>query len=395
MSLSVSKRMAAVRPSPTGAVLALAMELRAAGRDIVSLGAGEPDFDTPQHIKDAAIAAIKEGKTKYTPIDGTAELKAVIQRKFARDNELDYKPEEIIVTSGAKQALFNLCIGLLGPADEAIIPAPYWVSYPDMVKLADGEPVFIKAGLEQTFKITPEQLDAAITPRTRLFVINSPSNPTGVTYSREQLKGLADVLLSHPHVLIATDDMYEHIIWGKEPFANIVNVCEELFPRTIVLNGVSKAYAMTGWRIGYAGGPRTLIQAMKKVQSQSTSNPAAVSQAAAQQALNGDQSCIQPMLTAFKERHDYVVQALNRMPGVRCTESDGTFYSFPDFSEAIAGLEGVNDDVELAEFFLQKAGVALVPGSAFGAPGYLRLSFATSMEVLETALGHLKRALSS
>ena len=214
-------------------------------------------------------------------------------------------------------------------------------------------------------------------------------------YSREELKGLADVLLSHPHVLIATDDMYEHIIWCEEPFANIVNVCEELYPRTIVLNGVSKAYAMTGWRIGYAGGPRTLIQAMKKVQSQSTSNPAAVSQAAAQQALDGDQSCIQPMLTAFKERHDYVVQALNRMPGVRCTESDGTFYSFPDFSEAIAALEGVNDDVELAEFFLQEAGVALVPGSAFGAPGYLRLSFATSMEVLETALGRLKRALGS
>jgi len=393
--ITLSQRVQRVKPSPTLAVSARAAELRAAGADIIGLGVGEPDFDTPNHIKQAAIQAIKQGATRYTAVDGTPELKSAIINKFQRDNGLSYQPDQILVSCGGKQSFYNLAQALLNPGDEVIIPAPYWVSYPDMVKLADGEPVFIKAGLEQTFKITPEQLDAAITPRTRLFVINSPSNPTGVTYSREQLKGLADVLLSHPHVLIATDDMYEHIIWGKEPFANIVNVCEELFPRTIVLNGVSKAYAMTGWRIGYAGGPRTLIQAMKKVQSQSTSNPAAVSQAAAQQALDGDQSCIQPMLTAFKERHDYVVQALNRMPGVRCTESDGTFYSFPDFSEAIAGLEGVNDDVELAEFFLQKAGVALVPGSAFGAPGYLRLSFATSMEVLETALGRLKRALSS
>jgi len=391
--ITLSQRVQRVKPSPTLAVSARAAELRAAGADIIGLGVGEPDFDTPDHIKQAAIQAIKQGATRYTAVDGTPELKSAIINKFQRDNGLSYQPDQILVSCGGKQSFYNLAQALLNPGDEDIIPAPYWVSYPDMVKLADGEPVFIKAGLEQTFKITPEQLDAAITPKTRLFVINSPSNPTGVTYSREELKGLADVLLSHPHVLIATDDMYEHIIWSNEPFANIVNVCEELFPRTIVLNGVSKAYAMTGWRIGYAGGPRTLIQAMKKVQSQSTSNPAAVSQAAAQEALDGDQSCIQPMLTAFKERHDYVVQALNRMPGVRCTESDGTFYSFPDFSAAIASLEGVNDDVELAEFFLQKASVALVPGSAFGAPGYLRLSFATSMDVLETALGRLKRAL--
>ncbi len=393
--ITLSQRVQRVKPSPTLAVSARAAELRAAGTDIIGLGVGEPDFDTPEHIKQAAIQAIKQGATRYTAVDGTAELKSAIINKFQRDNGLSYQPDQILVSCGGKQSFYNLAQALLNPGDEVIIPAPYWVSYPDMVKLADGEPVFIKAGLEQTFKITPEQLDAAITPKTRLFVINSPSNPTGVTYSREELKGLADVLLSHPHVLIATDDMYEHIIWSKEPFANIVNVCEELFPRTIVLNGVSKAYAMTGWRIGYAGGPRTLIQAMKKVQSQSTSNPAAVSQAAAQEALDGDQSCIQPMLTAFKERHDYVVQTLNRMPGVRCTESDGTFYSFPDFNAAIASLEGVNDDVELAEFFLQKASVALVPGSAFGAPGYLRLSFATSMDVLETALGRLKRALNS
>ena len=393
--ITLSQRVQRVKPSPTLAVTARAAELRAAGKDIIGLGAGEPDFDTPEHIKQAAIRAIQQGATRYTAVDGTAELKNAIINKFQRDNGLNYQPDQILVSCGGKQSFYNLAQALLNPGDEVIIPAPYWVSYPDMVKLADGEPVFIRAGLEQTFKITPEQLDAAITHKTRLFVINSPSNPTGVTYNREELKGLADVLVNHPNVLIATDDMYEHILWCKEPFANIVNVCEELFPRTVVLNGVSKAYAMTGWRIGYAGGPRTLIQAMKKVQSQSTSNPAAVSQAAAQQALDGDQSCIQPMLTAFKERHDYVVQALNRIPGVRCTESDGTFYSFPDFSEAIASLEGVNDDVELAEFFLQKAGVALVPGSAFGAPGYLRLSFATSMEVLETAIGRLKRALSS
>jgi aspartate aminotransferase len=393
--ITLSQRVQRVKPSPTLAVSARAAELRAAGADIIGLGVGEPDFDTPDHIKQAAIRAIQQGATRYTAVDGTAELKNAIINKFQRDNGLNYQPDQILVSCGGKQSFYNLAQALLNPGDEVIIPAPYWVSYPDMVKLADGEPVFIRAGLEQTFKITPEQLDAAITHKTRLFVINSPSNPTGITYNREELKGLADVLVSHPHVLIATDDMYEHILWCKEPFANIVNVFEELFPRTIVLNGVSKAYAMTGWRIGYAGGPRTLIQAMKKVQSQSTSNPASISQAAAQQALDGDQSCIQPMLTAFKERHDYVVQALNRIPGVRCTESDGTFYSFPDFSEAIASLEGVNDDVELAEFFLQKAGVALVPGSAFGAPGYLRLSFAASMEVLETALGRLKRALSS
>ncbi|MEA3243377.1 MAG: pyridoxal phosphate-dependent aminotransferase [Pseudomonadota bacterium] len=393
--ITLSQRVQRVKPSPTLAVSARAAELRAAGADIIGLGVGEPDFDTPDHIKQAAIRAIQQGATRYTAVDGTAELKNAIINKFQRDNGLNYQPDQILVSCGGKQSFYNLAQALLNPGDEVIIPAPYWVSYPDMVKLADGEPVFIRAGLEQTFKITPEQLDAAINHKTRLFVINSPSNPTGVTYNREELKGLADVLVNHPHVLIATDDMYEHILWCKEPFANIVNVCEELFPRTIVLNGVSKAYAMTGWRIGYAGGPRTLIQAMKKVQSQSTSNPAAVSQAAAQQALDGDQSCIQPMRTAFKERHDYVVQALNRIPGVRCTESDGTFYSFPDFSKAIASLEGVNDDVELAEFFLQKAGVALVPGSAFGAPGYLRLSFATSMEVLETAIGRLKRALSS
>ncbi len=393
--ITLSQRVQRVKPSPTLAVSARAAEMRAAGEDIIGLGVGEPDFDTPDHIKEAAIRAIRRGATRYTAVDGTAELKNAIINKFRRDNGLSYEPDQVLVSCGGKQSFYNLVQALLNPGDEVIIPAPYWVSYPDMVKLADGEPVIIKAGLDQQFKISPEQLAAAITSKTRLFVINSPSNPTGVAYSRDELKGLADVLLANPHVLIATDDMYEHITWTPEPFANIVNVCEELYPRCIVLNGVSKAYAMTGWRIGYAGGPSALIQAMKKVQSQSTSNPASVSQAAAQEALDGDQSCIQPMLKAFMERHEYVVRALNRMPGVRCAESDGTFYSFPDFGEAISQLPGINDDVELADFLLQKAGVALVPGSAFGAPGYLRLSFATSMDILESALGRLKRALNN
>lgn len=382
-----------VKPSPTLAVSARAAALRAAGEDIIGLGVGEPDFDTPEHIKQAGIRAIENGQTRYTAVDGTPELKTAIINKFQRDNGLSYQPDEVLASSGGKQSFFNLTQALLNHGDEVIIPAPYWVSYPDMVRLADGEPVIIKAGLEQHFKITAEQLEAAITPKTRLMVLNSPSNPTGVAYSRAELEKLADVLLRHPNILVATDDMYEHILWSKDPFVNIVNACEELFPRSIVLNGVSKAYAMTGWRIGYAGGPRPLIQAMKKVQSQSTSNPASVSQAAACEALDGDQSCIAVMVKAFKERHDFVVARLNQMRGVRCAEADGTFYSLPDFSPVIAGLDAVGNDVELAEFFLQKAGVALVPGSAFGAPGHLRLSFATSMEILDDALGRMEKAL--
>jgi aspartate aminotransferase len=392
--ISLSHRVQRIKPSPTLAVTARAAELRAAGKDIIGLGAGEPDFDTPDHIKQAAIRAIERGDTRYTAVDGTAALKSAIINKFRRDNGLEYQPDQILVSCGGKQSFYNLVQALLNPGDEVIIPAPYWVSYPDMVRLADGEPVIIKAGLEQLFKITPEQLQAAITAKTRLVVLNSPSNPTGVAYSRDELRALAEVLLQHPQVLVATDDMYEHILWSDQPFSNILNVCEELYPRTMVLNGVSKAYAMTGWRIGYAGGPKQLIQAMKKVQSQSTSNPASISQAAAQEALDGDQSCIAPMLKAFRARHDFVVRALNDIPGVRCAQADGTFYSFPDVSAVIKRLDGVNDDVELAEYLLREAGVALVPGSAFGAPGYVRLSFATSMQVLEDALGRLKRALS-
>jgi aspartate aminotransferase len=392
--ITLSQRVQRVKNSPTLAVSARAAELRAAGKDIIGLGVGEPDFETPEHIKRAGIEAIKQGMTRYTAVDGTAELKSAIIAKFKRDNGFDFAADQILVSCGGKQSFYNLTQALLNPGDEVIIPAPYWVSYPDMVRLADAEPVIIQACLDQRFKISPEQLNAAITAKTRLFVINSPSNPTGVAYSKSELAALGDVLLKHPKIIIATDDMYEHILWADEPFSNILNACPELLPQMMVLNGVSKAYAMTGWRIGYAGGPRILIQAMKKIQSQSTSNPASISQAAACAALDGDQSCITPMLTAFRERHDFVTAQLREIDGVRCEAADGTFYSFPDFSAVIKRMDNINNDVDLAEYLLNTAGIALVPGSAFGAEGYLRLSFATSMEILENALQRLKKALS-
>ena len=393
--LTLAKRIQRVKPSPTLAVTARVAELRAAGKNIIGLGAGEPDFDTPDHIKAAAIQAIKDGFTRYTAVDGTPTLKKAIIAKFKHDNGLDYAADQILVSCGGKQSFYNLCQAMLNPGDEVIIPAPYWVSYPDMVLLAEGEPVIVPTGVETRFKISPEQLEAAITSKTRLFVINSPSNPTGVAYTRAELEALGKVLQQHPQVLIATDDMYEHILWSKEPFSNILNACPDLYDRTIVLNGVSKVYAMTGWRIGYAGGPADLIKAMKKVQSQSTSNPASISQAAAQAALEGDQSCIQPMIKAFRERHDYVVDALNRIPGVVCLPADGTFYCFPHVQTVIDRLDQVSDDVALAAYLLDKAGVALVPGSAFGAPGYVRISFATSMDILKDALARLTDALTT
>jgi aspartate aminotransferase len=391
--ITLANRVQRVKPSPTLSITARVAELRAAGKDIIGLGAGEPDFETPDHIKAAGIEAIRSGFTRYTAVDGTPGLKKAIIAKFHRDNGLDYTPEQILVSCGGKQSFFNLCQALLNSGDEVIIPAPYWVSYPDMVRLADGEPVVIRAGAESGFKITPAQLNAAITNRTRLCVINSPSNPTGVAYTRDELAGLGEVLRAHPQVLIATDDMYEHIIWSEEPFSNILNPCPDLYDRTIVLNGVSKVYAMTGWRIGYAGGPARLIKAMKKVQSQSTSNPTSISQVAAQAALDGDQSCIAPMLKAFRERHDFVVGALNAIPGVECLPADGTFYCFPQFQSVIDRLDTVSDDLGLAEYLIEEAGVALVPGSAFGAPGYMRLSFATGLDVLKDALGRLTRVL--
>ncbi len=391
MHEQLSHRVQSIKPSPTLAITARAKALRAAGQDIIGLGAGEPDFDTPGHIKQAAIEAIEAGFTKYTEVGGTPELKAAVIRKLQRDNGLDYTPEQILVSCGGKHSFFNLTQALLNPGDEVIIPAPYWVSYPDMVLLAEGKPVIIEAGIEAGFKISPEQLQAAITERTRLVVINSPSNPTGVTYSHAELKALGAVLAAHPEIIVASDDIYEPILWSDEPFANILALCPSLVAHGVVLNGVSKAYAMTGWRIGYAGGPEWLIKAMKKIQSQSTSNPASISQAAAQAALDGDQSCIQTMLTAFKERHDYVVERLNHIRGLTCLPSQGAFYSFPDCSQAISNL-GLSDDVAFCEHLITQAGVALVPGSAFGAPGYARLSFATSLETLAEALDRIERA---
>ncbi len=392
MSLSVSKRMAAIRPSPTGAVLALATELRAAGRDIISLGAGEPDFDTPQPIKDAAKRAIDDGATKYTPIDGTAELKAAIQLKFRQENQLSYKTSQIVVSSGAKQCLFNLCMGLLGPGDEAIIPSPYWVSYPDMVRLAGAEPVIVAAGIEQDFKITPEQLAAAISDKTRLLILNSPSNPTGASYSKAELQALGATLAAHPQIVVVADDIYEHIQWGDEAFISFAAACPELFDRTVTINGVSKAYAMTGWRIGYAAGPQALISAMKTIQSQSTSNPCSVSQIAAQAALLGDQVPVRQMTRAYKERHDYVVAALNAIEGFQCRSGEGTFYAFPRVTGALQAL-GLGSDADLVERLIKEADVACVPGSAFGAPGYIRLSFACSMETLKEAINRIKRVV--
>jgi aspartate aminotransferase len=393
MDIRLAARVKRIKPSPTLAVTARAAELRAAGQDVIGLGAGEPDFDTPQHVKQAAIDALAAGDTKYTAVDGTPALKQAIIRKFRRDNGLEYTPDQVIVSCGGKQSFFNLCSALLDAGDEVVIPAPYWVSYPDIVLLNDGTPVIIDAGIEQGFKITPVQLDAAITSKTRLVVLNSPSNPTGVAYRRAELEALGEVLRKHPHVLVATDDMYEHILWADEPFSNLAMACPDLVERTIVLNGVSKAYAMTGWRIGYAAGPKPLIRAMAKVQSQSTSNPTSISQAAAVAALDGDQGCIAEMRASFQQRHAFVLEQLEAIPGVRCQPADGTFYLLPDCREFIASRDDIADDVALAEMLLG-AGVALVPGSAFGAPGYLRLSFATSNAILDEALVRMTRAMS-
>ncbi|MEO1751449.1 pyridoxal phosphate-dependent aminotransferase [Thiofaba sp. EF100] len=392
MDIQLSHRVQRVRPSPTLAVSALAAKLKLEGRDIISLGTGEPDFDTPRHIRDAAIEAINKGFTRYTQVDGIPSLKKAIIDKLERDNGLSYAPNQILVSVGGKQSFYNLVMALLDEGDEVIIPAPYWVSYPDMVLLADGQPVIVEAEQAQGFKLTPEQLEAAITPRTKLFVLNSPSNPTGVAYTRKDLEALGEVLRRHPQVLIATDDMYEKILWAEEPFCNIVMACPDLYERTIVLNGVSKAYAMTGWRIGYAAGPVKLINAMANVQSQSTSNPTSISQVAAEAALNGGDDCIKPMIEAFKARHDFVVAALNAMPGVSCLPSQGAFYGFPDVKAVIARM-GLKDDVELSNKLLYDAGVAVVPGSAFGAPGHVRLSYATSMEQLQEAMRRIARAL--
>jgi len=398
MSL-VAARLKAIKPSPTLAVSAKAARLKAEGKDVIAMGAGEPDFDTPQFIKDAAIAAINKGLTKYTAAGGTPSLKKAIIAKFRNENGLDYNEKQILVSCGGKQSSFNLCMALLDAGDEAIVPSPFWVSYPDMAMMANAKPVFVSAGIEQGFKVTPVQLKNAITPKTRLIWINSPSNPTGAVYTAAELKALGEVLRQHPRVIIATDDMYEHILLDGSKFVNILNVCPELYAQTVVLNGVSKAYSMTGWRIGYCGGPEELIMAMENVQSHSTSNPASISQYAAEAALTGDQSCIEPMVAAFKERAKVVTDGLNRIPGVKCLAPPGAFYAFPDCREAIkrlhaAGRISAATDLALCDYLLaQPKAVAAVPGSAFGAEGYLRISFATSMDNIRKAVERMADAI--
>jgi aspartate aminotransferase len=389
VSLSVSERMGRVMPSATSAMLGLATELREAGRDIVSLATGEPDFDTPDHIKQAAIEAINAGVTKYTAVDGTSELKAAIQRKFDRDNDLQYAPSQILVSCGAKHTLFNACMAVLSAGDEAVIPTPSWVSYPDMVRVADGVPVMIKTDIDSDFKITPEQLAASISDNTRMLFLNSPSNPTGSSYTRSELEALGEVLGKHPNIVVLADDIYEHIHWAPEPFCSLATACPDLIGQVVTVNGVSKCYAMTGWRIGYAGGPAELIKAMKTIQSQVTSNPASMSQAAAVAALDGDQRCVTEMKQAYHARSDYVVAALNEIPGFECRRGEGAFYAFPRVTGALRS-KGLANDAELVELLINDADVVTVPGSAFGTPGYIRISFACSMPQLEAAIQRIR-----
>ncbi|NGY03881.1 pyridoxal phosphate-dependent aminotransferase [Solimonas terrae] len=392
MELSLAQRVGRIKPSPTLAVTAKAAELKAQGKDVYSLSAGEPDFDTPQHIKDAAIDAIKRGVTKYTAVGGTPALKKAIITKMQRDNALDYKPNQIVAGTGGKQVCYNLCQALLNATDEVLIPAPFWVSYPDMVLLADATPVFMYTTDATRFKITPEQLERAITPRTRMLWLNSPSNPSGMAYSKAELTALGEVLRKHPQIVIATDDMYEKILWTAEPYSNIINACPDLYDRTVIIHAVSKTYSMTGWRLGWAAGPARLITAMADIQSQQTSNPNSIAQVAAEAALLGDQGCVTEMVTAFKRRHDQLVADLNTIPGVKCLPVDGTFYAFPNVDGLMTKL-GARDDLELSEILLQKALVAVVPGSAFGAPGHIRLSFATSDKVLQGSVERIKALL--
>lgn len=396
--MELSQRVQSIKESPTLAVTARAAKLKAEGRDIIGLGAGEPDFDTPQHIKDAAKKAIDQGFTKYTPVAGIPGLKKAIVAKFKNENGFDYNDKEVIVGVGGKQCIFNLALAVLNPGDEVIVPAPYWVSYADIALVAGAKPIIIECGIEQGFKLTPAQLESAITPKTKLFMINSPSNPTGAVYTLQELAALGEVLKKHPHVLVATDDMYEHVNLTGDKFYNILNATPELKERCIVLNGVSKAYSMTGWRIGYAAGPAKIIKAMEILQSQSTSNPTSISQVAAQAALEGPQECITPMLVAFRERHEYVVNRFNQMKGLKCIKAGGAFYAFPDARTAIANLFAVGkikeaNDLALSEYLLEQEGVAVVPGSAFGAEGYFRISFATSMDNLRNALDRIEKAL--
>ena len=391
----LSSTLSRVKPSPTIAVTTRAQQLVAEGRDVIGLGAGEPDFDTPESIKEAAVRAIREGKTKYTAVDGIPELKRAIREKFARENGLSYEPGEISVGTGGKQVLYNALMATLDPGDEVVIPAPYWVSYPEMVLLAGGTPVFVQAGAGQGFKVSPEQLEAAITPRTKWVVLNSPSNPTGAGYRREEVQALCAVILRHPHVWVLSDDMYEHLVFDDFRFSTPAEVEPALLGRTLTVNGVSKAYAMTGWRIGYAGGPAPLIKAMAVVQSQSTSNPCSVSQWAAVEALSGPQDFLAPNRRLFQGRRDLVVGMLNEARGVRCPRPEGAFYVYPDISGCIglrsAGGRVIATDEDFAAALLDEEGVAVVQGAAFGLSPAFRVSYATSEDRLREAGRRIQR----
>ncbi len=390
MTSPLANRVSRIQPSVTLAITARANQIRAEGGDILNLAAGEPDFDTPEHIKAAAIQAMQDGKTKYTPVPGTISLKNAVIDKFQRENQLSYEANEVMVSNGGKQVFYNLCQAILNDGDEVLIPAPCWVSYPDMALLAGGEPVIIPSNDENRCKITAADLEKRITPKSKLFVINSPSNPSGIAYTKEELAELGKVLEKHKNIVVITDDIYEHIMFGGQKFTNILNTTPSLKDRTVILNGVSKVYSMTGWRIGFAAGPGDIIKAMTNIQSQSTSNPSSISQAAAEAALTGDQSCVSTMCKAFEERHAYIVSALNEIDGVDCMSCDGTFYCFPNIQGLIDRTDGISNDVDFAEHLLVNSGIAGVPGTAFGSPGHIRFSYATSIQVLEQAMSRLR-----
>jgi aspartate aminotransferase len=399
MSVLQSAALARVQPSATLTVTAKARELKRQGRDVIGLGAGEPDFDTPDNIKAAAIAAIQRGETKYTDVDGTPELKAAIVAKFARENGLTYTAAQIHVAPGGKPVIYNALLATLNPGDEVIVPAPYWVSYPDMVLLAGGEPVFVTGEESDGFKLRPEVLEAAITPRTKWLILNSPSNPTGAAYTRTELEALAVILRRHPHVWVLTDDMYEHLTYGEFEYTTIAQIAPDLYDRTLTMNGVSKAYAMTGWRIGYAGGPKPLIDLMRKVASQTTSNPSSISQAAAVEALNGPQDFIAERGAAFEKRRDLVVSMLNQAAGIRCPNPEGAFYVYPSIHGLMGKTTGdgvvIDGDETFASALLEAEGVAVVHGAAFGLSPYFRISYATSEAVLEDACQRIQRFAAS
>ena len=392
--MKLSKRISNTKTSATIAMSMKARELSLQGKDIISLSAGEPDFDTPQNIKDAAIKSINSGNTKYTPVDGMLSLKESIVNKFKNENNLEYTSDQILVSTGCKQSIYNLCQATLDKGDEVLIPSPYWVSYPEIVKLSDATPIFIETNSDTDFKVTGKMLQDNITEKTRMILLNSPSNPSGFIYSEDDLKDIGNVLKNYPDIIIASDDIYEHIIFNNKKFTNILNVCPELYDQTVVLNGVSKAYAMTGWRIGYAAGDASIIGAMKKIQSQSTSCTCSISQAAAKAALDNNNDEVYKMVNEYQIRSAFLHSELNKIDGIKYKKPEGSFYAFVDVNGLIDKIENINDDFELAEYFLNEAGVAVVPGTAFGSKNHIRISFATSLENLKKAVDRIKKLLS-